>query len=113
HDPFAEKYVAVRDRIVDLASDRTTPLAVEVSWSPLRALEFLGLFRPEAARGESGLYLVQPYRPGKIPVVLVHGLHASPDTWAQTLNHLQNDPFLAEHYQFWAFLYPTGDPLPT
>ena len=28
------------------------------------------------------------------------------------MNELENDPELARHYQFWVFLYPTGQPIP-
>ena len=55
--------------------------------------------------------MYQPYRPGKIPVVFVHGVYSTPSTWTQTINHFQNDPELADRYQFWLFLYPTGAPI--
>jgi pimeloyl-ACP methyl ester carboxylesterase len=99
-------------RSVTLATDRTTPLTVQEQYSSLEVLRRVGVFRPDAVmRSERGLYMYQPYRPGKIPVVLVHGIYSSPSTWKQTVNHLQNDPVLAERYQVWLFLYPTGAPL--
>ncbi len=112
HDPFTDRRVDFGGPPARLASDRTTPLAVQVSTTPFTDLEITGLLRPDVTRAETGIYMIQPYRPGKIPVVLVHGLHSSPVTWAQTVNHLQNDPVLGERFQFWMFLYPTGDPLP-
>jgi pimeloyl-ACP methyl ester carboxylesterase len=112
HDPFAEREVLVGGRAVPLASDRTTPLAVQVAGSSLAALVRVGVRRPDINRADYGLYVVQPYRPGKIPVVLVHGFRSSVATWVQTLNHLQSDPVLSERYQFWLYLYPTGATLP-
>jgi pimeloyl-ACP methyl ester carboxylesterase len=52
--------------------------------------------------------MFRPYEQGKIPVVFVHGLFSSPRAWVQTINELQNTPSLASRYQFWMFLYPTG-----
>jgi len=54
--------------------------------------------------------MLAPYQPGKIPVVLVHGLLSSPLTWAPVINDLQADPVLRERYQFWYYYYPTGAP---
>ena len=61
---------------------------------------------------ETGLYMLRPYEPGKIPVVFVHGLFSSPRAWVQTINELQNTPAIASRYQFWLFIYPTGQPIP-
>ncbi len=35
-----------------------------------------------------GLYMFQPYEPGKIPVLMVHGLWSSPMTWVEMYNDL-------------------------
>jgi pimeloyl-ACP methyl ester carboxylesterase len=114
-DPFLEQAVAIGNRSVSLASDRTTPLAMQVTRGQLAALEWTGLFDSNFERPglEAGLYLIRPYEPGKIPVVFVHGLFSSPRAWVQTINELQNTPALASQYQFWMFIYPTGQPIPT
>ena len=39
-----------------------------------------------------GLYMVQPYEPGKIPVLMVHGLWSSPMTWMEMFNDLRSSP---------------------
>ena len=57
-----------------------------------------------------GLYMVQPYQPGKIPVLLVHGLWSSPMTWMPMFNDLRSCPEIRDHYQFWFYLYPTAQP---
>ena len=106
--------VAVGREAVNLASDRTTPLAMQVARGQLAALEWTGLFDSNFERPglEAGLYMIRPYEPGKIPVVFVHGLFSSPRAWVQTINELQNTPALASRYQFWMFMYPTGQPIP-
>jgi pimeloyl-ACP methyl ester carboxylesterase len=53
---------------------------------------------------------MEPYQPGKIPVLMVHGLLSSPLTWAPMFNDLRADPVLRERYQFWFYLYPSGNP---
>jgi pimeloyl-ACP methyl ester carboxylesterase len=113
-DPVAQRSLVLGTRAAELAGDRTTPLAAEVARSQLATLELAGLLEPGFPQigAEAGLYMLRPYEPGKIPVVLVHGLFSSPRAWAQTINELQNTPSLAARYQFWVFLYPTGLPIP-
>jgi pimeloyl-ACP methyl ester carboxylesterase len=114
-DPFVDRSVQFGSQRIPLAGDRTTPLAVQVAQGSLPTLEMTGLLDSDFKRPgvEAGLYLLRPYAPGKIPVVLVHGLFSSPRAFIQTMNELENDPELSEHYQFWVFLYPTGQPIPT
>jgi pimeloyl-ACP methyl ester carboxylesterase len=45
-----------------------------------------------------------------MPVVMVHGLWSSPITWMEMYNDLRSDPHVRDHYQFWFYLYPTGQP---
>ena len=81
---------------------------------------FQGAFRPvqvallgtrdfEEEREGEGLFFLQPYRPGRIPVVLVHGTASSPARWGDLVNELMNDRAVADRYQFWLFLYNTGN----
>ena len=53
----------------------------------------------------------QPYRPGKIPVVLVHGTASSPARWAELVNELNGDPKIRERFQIWLFIYDSGRPV--
>ena len=114
HDPFDERTVAVGGgRALPLAADRSTPLAVQVQRDrSLRGAALGGALSSRLGRFEEGLTMLRPHRPGRIPVVLVHGLASSPLIWAETLNELRNDPTLSERYEFWFFLYATGEPIP-
>jgi len=114
-DPFLDRAVFLGENEVPLAGDRTTPMTVQVTQGSLPTLEMTGLFDSDFKRPgvEAGLYLLRPYQPGKIPVVLVHGLFSSPRAFLQNMNELENDPEIARRYQFWVFLYPTGQPIPT
>jgi hypothetical protein len=113
HDPFDCRAIEAGGKAWPLAADRTTALAVQVNRGrDLRRAAFTGFLASDLGRFEEGLYLLRPYQSGKIPVVLVHGLISSPLIWAETYNELSNDPTLADHFQFWIFLYGTGEPIP-
>ena len=58
------------------------------------------------------LAFVQPHRPGRIPVVFVHGTASSPGRWADMLNVLSNDSSLRGRYEYWFFSYETENPIP-
>ncbi len=119
YDPLETTYLAIGDRRVPLESDLSTPLAFFLANPQMGHINTLGLLNPESfdalrpGRDEAritGLYMVQPYQPGKIPVIFVHGLWSSPMTWMEMFNDLRSSPEIREHYQFWFYLYPTGQP---
>ena len=93
-------------------SDLTTPLAYMWSRADLSRYRWTGLLRPGPAAGRAGLMLIRPYEPGKIPVVMVHGLASSPLAWVAMVNDLLRDPRIQERYQFMLYMYPTGIPIP-
>ncbi|MDM0020143.1 esterase/lipase family protein [Variovorax saccharolyticus] len=64
-----------------------------------------GLFRPLGfiAEGRSGLFLLEPYDPQRIPVIFVHGIGGSPRDWAHVIDKLDRTRF-----QPWVFFYPSG-----
>lgn len=98
-----------------LANDLTSPFAVlthEGSDSRQEILlKWFGVFTPMNYIDQMGLYMIAPFDPEKIPVVLVHGLKSDPLTWRNVINELNGDPELRKKYQFSVFYYPTGLPL--
>ena len=60
----------------------------------------------------TSLYLSEPLRPGKIPLVLTHGLASSPATWAASVSEFMLDAKIRQSYQVWFFAYPTGVAFP-
>ena len=118
YDPLETNDTRVGHLQVPLESDLTTPLAYFLSKVPMESLATVGLFEPEQLLvphdGQQtmikGLYMVQPYEPGKIPVLFIHGLWSSPMTWMEMFNDLRSSPDIRRHYQFWFYLYPTGQP---
>jgi pimeloyl-ACP methyl ester carboxylesterase len=105
--------IEVGGQQLPLEYETTAALAYSLEHSELWAFEIAGFRSGDAlpAGMKDGLEMLQPYRPGKIPVVLVHGTASSPARWAEMLNELHSDPTLRTNYQFWIFTYSTGNPI--
>lgn len=101
----------INNQTVPLEKDLTASIAYTLNdpylWSVGRKL-----FRMGRSTFEPGIYPIQPYQPGLVPVVLVHGTMSSPVWWAEMLNTLNSDPALLEGCQIWLYLYDSGKPLP-
>jgi pimeloyl-ACP methyl ester carboxylesterase len=108
-DPLKTRTVGLPKMPIE--SDLTTPLAYMWSRSDLNRSRWTGLLRPGKA-DRAGLMLIRPYEPGKIPVVMVHGLASSPLAWVAMVNDLLLDPRIQENFQFMLYMYPTGIPFP-
>ena len=110
YNPLTIQAIQVRGRSVPLETDLTTPLAYYLADTKLVGLEYLGFLHGDAIKTPSSIHMLEPYQPGKIPVVMVHGLLSSPLTWAPAFNELQADPELRKRFQFLVIFYPTGNP---
>lgn len=62
-------------------------------WQPLDFLRQVG----------GGLFLLQEYEPGKIPIVFVHGMGGNPNDWRRVIEGVDRT-----RYQPWVFFYPSG-----
>jgi pimeloyl-ACP methyl ester carboxylesterase len=110
--------VTVDGQAQPLEFDSTGALAYQLEGSPLYAMEIAAFLRGGTIgrllprdRAQDGLFMMHPYRPGKIPVILVHGTMSSPVRWAELFNELEGDPRIRERFQIWVFLYDTGNPI--
>lgn len=112
YDPLDRQSIEVVNRSVPLEADLSTPLAYFLNQPQFseRDIATAGLLHPGGEKSLQGLYMLEPYDPKKMPVVMVHGLWSSPITWMEMYNDLRSDPLVREHYQFWFYLYPTGQP---
>jgi len=104
--------VVVEGQEFPLEIDETAPIATQLAGSPMWKQEFWGFF----GRNATGVPLpilvsLEPYRPGQIPVVFVHGTESSPARWADMANDLLADPWIRQRYQFWYFFYDSGNPI--
>jgi pimeloyl-ACP methyl ester carboxylesterase len=106
--------VQIGMRRIPLEMESTAALAYMLSGAPNWDIELRGFIFGDLLRDrnlQAQLIALDPYRPGRIPVVFVHGTASSPMRWAEMLNELQNDPRIARRYQFWFFAYETGNPV--
>lgn len=92
-----------------LHADFSAPLAYypqrSETWEGL-----MGAIRVDAYMKTTGLYMLQPYDPDRIPLIFVHGLISTPRMWRNVINEIEMDPKLRGRYQCWVFGYPTGNP---
>lgn len=108
YNPLNATMVDVGPLRIPLESDLTTPLAWFLNEAELEPFATKGLLRP--TQDKSKLFFAQPYEADKIPVVFVHGLWSDPSAWAEMLNELRATPEIRARYQFWFYMYPTGQP---
>lgn len=108
-DPSEDPKARVKGGERTLDADFSAPLA----YYPQRS-EFwtglMGALRVSHHMGTTGLYMLQPYDPDRIPLIFVHGLISTPQMWRNVINEVEKDPVLRGRYQCWVFGYPTGNP---
>jgi pimeloyl-ACP methyl ester carboxylesterase len=97
--------LSVKDRVIPLETDFTTPLAYKLEGSKVWGFGLSTFLGREISKTADGLYLTEPHRPGRIPVVFVHGTASSPIWWAEMFNTLNFDPLIRQKFQFWYFVY--------
>jgi pimeloyl-ACP methyl ester carboxylesterase len=107
---FDTTHVEVNGRSVPLQTDSTAPIAQGLNNSAVWNLG-LAQFFSAGLQEKTGIRRMEPYTPGQIPVVFVHGTASSPVWWAEMWNTLNADPVLRSHYQFWMFNYASGNPI--
>jgi hypothetical protein len=112
YDPLTATEVTVGDRRIPLETDLSTPLAYCLNDPALQQLQqpTLGLVRPDSPKRLSGLYMLEPFQPNKVPVIMIHGVWSGPFTWMEMFNALRGSEELRANYQFWFYTYPTGEP---
>lgn len=109
-DPHRIVTVSQGGRTFPLAADLDAPLSVLIERG-IERYRLEGVLNAEKTAGLAGLYLLEPHQPGKVPVVLVHGLASSPLTWHDMIGDLMADPAFNSRYQLAFFTYPTGSGL--
>lgn len=123
-DPISTSDFQQSGNSFPLEADLTTPLAYYLTATDKLAsrVERQSLLDPEELqrtfsvaktseeRQMQGLYLLEPYNPDKIPVVMIHGLASTPFTWMEMYNALRGVRGFRSGYQFMFFFYPTGQP---
>ena len=108
--PEANDRVEIEGQSVPLESEFTAVLAYSLADSPIWSQEYQRFFQPlKFGRNDDALlYASLPHRPGRIPVVFVHGTASSFGRWAEMYNRLAADRRLRDRYEFWFFSYNSG-----
>jgi triacylglycerol esterase/lipase EstA (alpha/beta hydrolase family) len=112
HDPLSGAELVLSQQSVPIQSDLSTPLAhfLENPKFKEQTNSTTGLLFPDQSEKLRGVYMLEPFDPNRIPVVMVHGLWSSPMTWMPMFNDLRSFRELRKNYQFWFYQYPTGQP---
>lgn len=111
-EPLLTTDIEVAGRRAPLESDITIPLAYYLN-DPLvgtNTVATFALLDANFGNNFEGLYMLEPYDPNKIPVLMVHGLWSSPSTWMEMFNDLRSQKQIRDNYQFWFYMYPSGQP---
>jgi len=102
----------IAGKAVPLEADETAVLAYVLAspeiWERELKAFFSGVFSESTP---TQLASIDAYRPGRIPVVFVHGTASSAGRWGDMVNDLMDDSRIRERYQFWFFTYDTGNPV--
>src|SRR5271166_3099283 len=101
YDPTRRDTVRVAGAQRPLAADFGAPLAYYPE--PGLLLGFMAMIRPENYENRAGIYMLEPYDPDRIPVILIHGLTSIPQMWVPTISAIESDPEIRGRYQFWVF----------
>ncbi len=72
---------------------------------------FANMIRPFSGLRKPQIYLLDPYDPNKLPLLMVHGLQSTPVEFAGLVNALRADPVIRSRYQIWQFYYASGTPV--
>lgn len=67
-----------------------------------------GFAMPSTMLEKADIKILEPYQPGKIPVLFVHGLLDDPFIFSDMMVALNRTPGFVDRYQIWVFRYPTG-----
>jgi pimeloyl-ACP methyl ester carboxylesterase len=101
---------------VPLEFETSSALAYTIEGPPIWLRELQSFFyggivpRLTPVPKDQVLFLT-PHRPGRVPVVLVHGTAGSTVRWAELVNELQSDRWIADRYQIWLYRYDSGNPI--
>ena len=111
HNTVDHSAIVVNRLKIPLQTDTSIPLAFLLDQPALRRpreAATTSLLNPTEAG--TGLFMMEPYNPHKIPIIMVHGFWSSPMIWMNMVNDLRSFPKIRQNYQFWFYQYPTSQP---
>jgi pimeloyl-ACP methyl ester carboxylesterase len=111
YNPLTLDHVILQGQKVPLETDYSSPLVMQLNHLDPSSMGLSAMFHSDKNIDDAGLFLLEPYNPDKIPVLMVHGLMSTPETWVNMFNDLRGCPEIRDRFQFWFFSYPTGLPV--
>jgi pimeloyl-ACP methyl ester carboxylesterase len=111
HTIYDRKTIAFEDNIIPLSYDQSATLALSLSATPGRLRTLLKFLNGRVHGPAGNLIALEPHQYGFMPVIFIHGTTSSPVTWADMANDLLEIPAIRDHFEFWFFSYPSGNPI--
>ena len=109
HDPLRVGAIAIAGRTYPLAANYGAANALANQISGARGpFALAGFAMPSTVLDKADIRMLEPYQPGKIPLLLVHGLIDDPFMYNDMMVALNRVPGFLDRYQVWVFRYPTG-----
>lgn len=108
---YLETSVKVGSRTYPTKADFSAPIAVILKGRNEGMWGLEGFFKADERAKISGIYLLEPYDPNRIPVLLIHGLISVPIIWRDIIPDMTSDPEISKRYQFMVFTYPSSYPV--
>ncbi len=110
-NPNLEDSVRVGRREFPMAANFSAPIAVLLNGDNQNRLSLDGFFKADERIKNSGIILIEPYDPNRIPLILIHGLVSVPMIWRDIVPEVTSSPELSSRYQLMAFTYPSSYPV--
>lgn len=111
-DPYRRDTTQMDGQTVPLAANFSAPYALWLADSGFARKAIDNLLGRDDALDHPRVFLMQPYDPERLTVVMIHGLASSPEAWVNLANEVMGDEALRKRYQIWEVYYPTNVPIP-
>ncbi|MCB1231405.1 MAG: hypothetical protein KDN19_14120 [Verrucomicrobiae bacterium] len=107
-DPQKHETIQLGKRRVTLAANFSAPMELLLTGRNEALWGLEGFFEADKRIDNSGIFLVEPYDPKRIPVILTHGLISVPIIWRDLVPELISEPDISKRYQIMVFTYPSS-----
>jgi triacylglycerol esterase/lipase EstA (alpha/beta hydrolase family) len=108
YDPLRVSSVPLAGRAVALTSNLDAPVSMAEEAVDSRSYTLTGFLNPSTELNKAALGFLEPYQPGKVPVVFIHGLLDNPYVFTDMIDELRTHPGFLDRFQVAAYRYPTG-----
>jgi hypothetical protein len=109
---YQRRVIEMAGQQIPVRTDTTTPLAYALNNARIWELGRQQFFSYHQII-KSDVYQMQPYAPGRVPVVLIHGTFSTPTWWAEMANSLQSAPAINSGITFTTAGNPSSSRRPT